>query len=263
MLPSKVIAQDQNEIQLANEYLLKGDKQKALELYIDLAKKDVNIPFIHNNYLNTLLDLNQGEEAQTYLKRLQRKDPENIQYKVDAGIVLVRTGEVAKADKYFRDLIHLYRTDVTRCKMVADYLSGKSLSEYSILALVECRQAVGNPYLFCLELAMLYRIKGEKDKMVEEYLSYVTQNSANIQYVKNVMQALLTKPDELESLEKLLYVRIQKYPDLDVYSDLLIWVTMQQKNFYAAFIQARAYDKRNKKLGERCIEVARVALEKK
>lgn len=49
-------SQNQSEIQLANEYLLKGDKRKALEIFRDLAKNDVNVPFIHNNYLNTLLD---------------------------------------------------------------------------------------------------------------------------------------------------------------------------------------------------------------
>jgi hypothetical protein len=97
--------------------------------------------------------------------------------------------------------------------------------------------------------------------MVTEYLSYVTQNAANIQYVKNVMQALLTKPDELESLERILYDRVQKYPDVEVYSDLLIWVNLQQKNFSAAFVQARAYDKRYKREGERSMEVARVALD--
>src|SRR5690606_7769784 len=123
------------------------------------------------------------------------------------------------------------------------------------------RKFLGNPYLFGLELAMLYRLQGQKDKMVEEYLSYVTQSSANIQYVKNVMQALLTKPDELESLERILYARIQKNPDVEVYSDLLIWVTIQQKNFYASFIQARAYDKRYKREGEKCMEVAQVALD--
>ena len=259
--PQKSFAQNQSEIQLANEYLLKGEKEKALELYRDLAKNDANIPFIHNNYFNTLLDLDEGEEAQSYLKRLQRKDPENIQYKIDLGIIYVRTGDLSKADKYFKDLVDYNKNNVSRIKIIADYLSGKSLTEYSILALTEGRKAVGNPYLFCLELAMLYRIKGEKDKMVQEYLNYVTQSSANIQYVKNVMQALLTKPDELESLEKILYDRVQQNPDLDVYTDLLIWVTMQQKNFYAAFIQARAYDKRYKKLGERCMEVARVALD--
>jgi outer membrane protein assembly factor BamD (BamD/ComL family) len=108
---------------------------------------------------------------------------------------------------------------------------------------------------------MLHRIKGNQDKMVQEYLNYVTQSSANIQYVKNVMQALLTKPEELESLEKLLYDKIQTHPDVEVYSDLLIWVTMQQKNFYASFIQARAYDKRYKREGEKSMEVARVALD--
>jgi TolA-binding protein len=97
--------------------------------------------------------------------------------------------------------------------------------------------------------------------MVEEYLSYVTQSTANIQYVKNVMQALLTKPDELESLEKLLYAKVQQEPDVEVYSDLLIWVTVQQKNFQAAFIQARAYDRRYKTNGEKCMEVAKVALD--
>lgn len=75
------------------------------------------------------------------------------------------------------------------------------------------------------------------------------------------MQALLTKHDELESLEKLLYEKVQQQPDVEVYADLLIWVTMQQKNFYAAFVQARAYDKRYKKDGEKCMEVARVALD--
>ncbi len=252
---------NQNEIQLANEYLLKGEKLKALELYRDLAKNDVNIPFIHNNYINTMLDLEAGEEAQNYLKRILRKDPENIQYKADVGLVYVRMGDLARGDKYFKDMISAYKSNVSRIKQLSDYLSSKSLSEYSILALSECRQAIGNPNLFSLELAMLYRIKGEKDKMVQEYLNYVTQSSANAQYVKNVMQALLTKPDELESLEKILYERIQKNPDLDVYSDLLIWVTLQQKNFYSAFIQARAYDKRYKKSGERCMEVARIALD--
>jgi len=260
ILPVSAQTANQSDIQLANEYLLKGDKQKALELYRDLAKSDANIPFIHNNYVNTMLDLEQGDEAQNYLKRVLRRDPDNIQYKADAGIVFVRTGDLTRADKYFKELISSYRTNVSRIKQLADYLSSKSLTEYSIQALAECRQAIGNPYLFSLELAMLYRIKGEKDKMVQEYLNYVTQSSANTQYVKNVMQALLTKPDELESLEKILYDRIQKNPDLDVYSDLLIWVTLQQKNFYSAFIQARAYDKRYKKSGERSMEVARIAL---
>lgn len=260
-LPVILHAQDQDEIQLANEYVLKGEKTKAIELYRDLAKSDANIPFIHNNYLNLMLDLGTGNEAQDYLKRILKKDPENIQYRLDMGIVYVKTGDVARADRYFKDIINTYKANITRSKIISDYLASRSLVEYAIQALEDSRKFAGNPYLFSLELAMLYRIHGEKDKMVNEYLTYVTQTSANTQYVKNVMQALLTKPEELESLERLLFERVQKNPEVEVYTDLLIWVNMQQKNFYGAMVQSRAFDRRFKKFGEKTLDVARVALD--
>jgi TolA-binding protein len=254
-------AQNHADIQLANEYLVKGDKKKALDLYKDLSKSDANIALIHNNYLNLMIDVGAFDAAHDYLKRIMRRDPENMQYKLDVGLIFVRSGEVAKADRYFKEMSAEVRSNMQLAKMMSDYLAARSLSEYSIMALTQCRNYLGNPYLFCLELAMLYRIQGQQDKMVQEYLSYVTQSSANIQYVKNVMQALLTKPEELESLERLLYDKVQQNPDVEVYSDLLIWVTMQQKNFYASFVQARAYDKRYKREGEKSLEVARVALD--
>jgi tetratricopeptide (TPR) repeat protein len=254
-------AQDQEEIQLANEYHFKGEKKKALDLYRGLAKNEQNNPLIYNNYLSLLIDNGSFEEAQNYIKRNLKRDPENIQYKLDVGFVFVKAGDLSKADKYFREQIGASKNNVQRIKMFAEYFSSRSLYSYGVEALTESRNSLGNPYLFSLDLAMLYRIQGSQDKMVQEYLNYVTQNSANIQYVKNVMQAMLTKPEELESLERLLYDRVQKYPDVEVYSDLLIWVTMQQKNFGASFIQARAYDKRYRREGEKCMEVAKVAMD--
>lgn len=254
-------AQDQSEIQLANEYLLKGEKKKALEVFRDLVKTDTNIPFIHTAYLNTLLDLSEYPEAQAYLKRLLKRDPENIIYNLDVGFVYIRTGEITKADKHFKDLINTYKSNVSTIKLLSDYLATKALGEYSILALNESRKSLDNPILFSFELATLYRIKGQRENMIGEYLNYANQNSGNIQVAKNMMQILLTKPEELEVLEKILYERIQKFPDTDIYADLLIWVTMQQKNFGASFIQARAYDRRYKRFGERTIEIGKVALD--
>ena len=253
--------QKQEEIQLANEYVLKGDKKKALELYRDLARDEDDISLIYNNYFNLLIDMRLGDEAQAFLKKISKREPQNIQYKLDLGLVYLRSGDMSKADKYFKELIAENKANVQRVKVMSDYFLSHTLPDYGILSLSESRTAMANPYLFCLDLAMLYRIKGNQDKMVQEYLNYVTQSSANIQYVKNVLQALLTKPEELESLERLLYDKVQQYPDVEVYADLLIWVTMQQKNFYASFIQARAYDKRYKREGEKCLEVARVALD--
>lgn len=254
-------AQVQEQVQIANEYLLKGDKAKALELYRELARSESNTAFIHNNYINVLLDLGKYDEAQSYLKKALKQDPKNLQYKLDIGLTHSRAGEESKADKLFKDVIAENKDNVQRVKLISDYFLSRSLTDYGILTLTESRLALGSPSLFALDLAMLYRVKGNQDKMVQEYLSYVTQSAANIQYVKNVLQSLLTKQEELESLEKHLYDKVQQFPDVEVYADLLIWVTLQQKNFFASFIQARAYDKRYKREGEKSMEVARVALD--
>jgi tetratricopeptide (TPR) repeat protein len=254
-------AQVHDEIQLANEYLSKGEKKKALELYRDLSRNESSNSLIYNNYFNLLLETGSYDEAQAYVKRNQKRDPENIQYRLDQGFIFVKAGDLNKADRYFKEQISINKNHVQRIKMFAEYFSSRSLYEYGVTALTESRNSLGNPYLFSLDLAMLYRIQGNQDHMVLEYLNYVTQNSGNIQYVKNVLQAMLTKAEELESLERLLYDRVQKFPDVEVYSDLLIWVTLQQKNFYGSFIQARAYDKRYKREGEKSMEVAKVALD--
>ncbi len=260
LVPLSLIGQDQNDIQLANEYLIKGEKLKAGEIYRELSKKPQNIPLIHNNYINTLIDLAEYNEAQDYLKKLLKREPEQLLYRLDVGRIMMRSGDVQKADKYFRDIIVENSLSLGRVKMISDYFMSRSLFDYSIITLLQSRKDLDNPGMHCLELATLYRVKGEKTKMTEEYLNYATQNVGNSQYIKNVLQVLLTKPEELELLEKLLYAKVQEEPEQQVYSDLLIWVTMQQKNFYGSFIQARAFDRRYKTQGERSMEVAKVAL---
>ncbi|MDZ7647854.1 MAG: hypothetical protein U5K54_12090 [Cytophagales bacterium] len=252
-------AQDLQEIQIANEYLLKGQKDKALSLYEQLAKKNENIQLIHSNYLNLLVDIGDFSQAQSYVERLIKRD-DKLSYRLDLGIVYVRSGDVTKADKYFKGIMKSLGEDSYKLKTMSDYLASRNLVEYSILALQQARTASGNSTMYTLELANLYRISGKRDQMVEEYLNYVTLTPSNISYIKNLMQILLTKPEELESLESLLYDRVQKNQNSEVYMDLLIWVNLQQKNFYGAFIQSRAYDKRFKKEQSKTLEIAQIAL---
>ena len=256
-------AQDQINIQLANEYLNKGDKQKALEIFQDLARHNENINYIHVNYFNTLLELQQYKEAEEYLRKQLKREPGNLLFQLDLGILWLRTGEVMKSDRHIKQLIAENAGIPGRIKYASDYLTSKSLLDYAILCLVESRKVFKTESIYALELANLYRYKSDRQKMAEEYLNYATQNLGNIQYIKSLLQVMLTKPEELEELEKILLSKVQTDPSNEVYSDLLIWLSLQQKNFTTAFIQARAYDRRYKTQGERCMEVADVALKNK
>ena len=113
-------AQNQDDIQLANEYLLKGDKKKALELYKELSKHESNHPYIYNNYFNLLLDLGAYDDAHKFVQRLSKKDVLNIQYSLDQGLIYVRSGDLSKADKYYKDLISDNKGNVQRIKMMSE-----------------------------------------------------------------------------------------------------------------------------------------------
>ena len=256
-------AQERDEIQIANEYFLKGEKQKALAAYQDLSKNILNIPSIHNNYLSLLLDMNMFKEAEGYVEKVIHKMDDRLSYKLDLGFVYVKAGELQKADKYFKNFIRNNSGDVYKLKGISDYLASRHLIEYAVLSLQEARKTLGNSNLFTLELANLYRIQSKRDEMVQEYLNYVTQTPGNISYIKNLLQVLLSKPEELETLERLLYDKVQQAPESEVFADLLIWVNLQQKNFYGAYIQARAYDKRFKKENIKTLEIAQIALNNK
>ena len=253
-------AQDNSDIQIANEYFTKGDKDKALAMYETLVKRPENIPQIHENYLALMIDMGKFRDAENYVERLVKRYDDRMNYKLDLGFVYLRSGDEQKADRYFKNFIKTIAGDIYRVRTVSDYLVAHNLAEYAAFALLEARNSLHNSSLFTLELANLYRLQGKRDAMVDEYLNYVTQTPANIGYVKNLLQILLSKPEELESLEKLLYDRVQQNPQSEVFSDLLIWVNLQQKNFYGAFIQARAYDKRFKKESPKTLEIAQIAL---
>lgn len=254
----------QQDISIANEYWAKGEKQKAYELFKSLAKSNDNLPLIHNTYLNVLLTMAKHKEAEDHVERMIKREPGNMNYRVDLGLVYVKEGDLTKAEKYLRSLIKASLDEPYKIKIIADNLIANALPEYAEIAYLELRQSEASNSIFALELANVYRLQGKKDAMVSEYLNYVTQTPGNLNYVKNLLQVLLTKPDELESLEKILLEKVQRNPDSDVFIDLLIWDYQQQKNFYGAFIQARAYDKRfGRGVPKKLNEIAQVAFNNK
>lgn len=259
LLISRTGAQDLQEIQIANEYNAKGEKAKALEAYQLLIKNPLNIQAVHANYFGLLLGLGKYNQAQDYLEKLIRRE-NRLTYKLDLGILLIKSGDIPKGEKQFKTLFKENAEDVYKLKLAADHLASYNLLEYATDALLHARASSPNPSIFALELANLYRMQGKREQMVGEYLNYITQTPTNSAYVKNILQVLLTKPEEFKTLEDVLYQKVQQNQQSEVYADLLVWVNVQQKNFYGAFIQARAYDKRFKKEQSKTLETGQIAL---
>lgn len=256
-----VQAQDEEQIELAQQYDDKGEVEKAKSIYDELADKKKNIAIIHERYFRLLMNNAYLDEAEKYVDKILKIYPDNILYRLDAGILQMRIGNENKADEYYNSVLNEVRSDPYKIRLVAGHFLKSDMLEKAIEYYEAGRQASNDPNLFALEMANVYRRLNEKDKMVSEYLKYANEDEARISYVKNVLQNILTEEEDLQSLSELLLNKIQEDPDKQLYNELLIWINLQQKNFYGAFMQARAIDRRTKSDGEKVMDVASIALE--
>lgn len=257
------VAQAQPGWQLADEYYKMGEVDKAKSIYDKLARKPNNIPAIHENYFTILLDLDDYNEASKYIDRAIKYYPQNNNYRIDKGLILIRSGKETEADKYFYALIDVLSNDRYQIRRSVQYLLSHQLYEYSILGLETARMKLKDPYLFSIDLANIYRVLNNKPKMIKEYLNFAIQNPRSLRYVKNSFQVILIEPGDMENLERMLFTLVQENPDNEIYGEMLIWVNLQQKNFYEAFIQARAVDKRLQMGGVKILNVGVIALNNK
>lgn len=261
-LVEPAFAQREIEVKLADEYYQKGELEKALSLYESLEKNYRYIPQIHNNYLSLLLDLKKFDYAHKYLTNVLKRFPGNIYYVLDRGLIYREEGDLDEMDKYFKKLIRdEIREDNYKSRVTAQYFVNHQLIEYSVVTYLAAREFSGLPSAYSFELANIYRMTNAKDKMVAEYIIYLSENPSNLQYVRNTLQMVLTEPEELEQLETLLYQKIQVEPENETYNELLIWVNLQQKNFNGAFVQARALDRRSGTAGDRAMNIGIIALQ--
>lgn len=255
-------AQQNDNIRLANQYFEQGELEKALSMYQELAKNPENIPFIHENYLELLINAQEFKEAENYLQKQVRSRNNSERYQLDLAQLYENRGDGKKATSLYNQLIEEAAGNSYKTNLLAQLFYGKRMYERALETYKRAREQQkdesGN---FALQIANLYGVLGNKDLMIEEYFQYIDQNPRNIEYVKNRLQNVLTEPEDMQAFESMLYEKVQKHPDNMNYSDLLIWVNLQQKNFYGAFIQARAIQKRLKTGGSKLIEIGVISID--
>ncbi|MEC7755294.1 MAG: tetratricopeptide repeat protein [Bacteroidota bacterium] len=264
-----LFAQSTNPIQLAEEYLQQGEVEKAKAEFEKLARNRQILPLIHDSYFNLLLSEKSFDEAEKYLKYAIRQLPNDFNYEVDMA-VLYRTMKLEdQADKHLDQLIEEIAKDSderqkrNNIRILAQMLFQKDFREKAIKTYEVGRKVFGDSDMFALDLATVYRVMGEKEKMIREYLHFSKTQPTSVGFVKNSLQRYLEEPEDMDLLEGVLYEFIQEEAGNPVYNELLIWTHLQQKKFSAALRQARALDRRLDNRAHNILNVGIIAYENK
>ena len=129
-------------------------------------------------------------------------------------------------------------------------------------------QVINTRNNFSVQKAQIYNYMGYSEKMVEEYLNLLSRNPRQKPIViANIQKFLDNNGIQSEAnyqlVKKHLLRHVQQEKDRTDFTEMLIWLFMQNHQFKLALIQAKALDKRTNADGEEVYDLGESFLDKK
>jgi predicted Zn-dependent protease len=247
---------------LAIQYYKNAEYDKAAVLFEELYKKNSSTEYYYRYYYNCLIKLEQYNKLEKIVKKQSKSNKKNPAYKIDLGYLYSQKGELEKANNIYNEIIENLSADRNVIIRLASSFMNIREYELAIRVYEEGRKLIKS-YPFYSELANLYRITGNNAEMIKNYLDYIAYSPNQLKNTQNILSRLIDENVVYIELQQQLYQRIQNYPNLTYYNEMLIWVFIQHKDFNAALIQAKALDKRFNEDGQRIFNLAMAAINEK
>lgn len=261
LLPSAAVAQQSQE-QMAAYYFDNGDFQQAAQLYESLYKRTTN-RFYYQRLYATYLQMGEYKDAARLAEKRLKKYPGELQLYVDQGNAYQVQKEAKKAEKYFDKAVESVMSNLAPVPDLAMAFVNIGRHDYAIRTYQAAREKTRNKQLYFTEVVGVYQAMGDYNAMTQEYFSLLDSQPRMISSVQiNMQKAMAEAPDDrlTEGVKQALVQRVREHPDNQTYLEMMIWFSIQQKDFAFALTQAQAVDARfPDKGGDQLLRVAQIA----
>lgn len=248
----------QNELQIGVMYYNNKELDKAEDVFTRLYQKDKSYT-IYSYLYRVLFEKQSYDELSQVIKKQTKQFPDDLRYKIDEGALLIAQEQPEKGYKIYDEVIKKLTPVSNTIYTVANAFNMKQDLEYMKKTFLKGRELTNDPTNFSLDLGYIYQVTGETNNMLEEYITWLRKNPNQKSYIENRLQMWLN--DDLsnsksEQFRNIMLKKVQDYPDEILYNELLLWFSIQQKDFEMALMQAIALDKRYNETGARVFDLA-------
>lgn len=251
----------QSEEALANEYFKSGEFEKAAERYKKLYKKSEK-----EQYYAILLQCYQQipdfKAAEKLVEKRIKSAINPVLYQVDLGQLYRIQGKQKKAEELDKSVQKVLGPYVNQLLEVGKKYYQFKNYKAAINTYKKGRKLLDGDYPFCFELAEVYAATQQHDKMVSEILLVLNYGPSYLEGVKNAISTQLygdTEGKKRKLFKQEIIKNIQRDSENDAYSELLIWMHLDDKNYDGAYTYSVSLDRRNEENGRRLMELADLA----
>jgi len=239
------LAQSNVDEGLAFQYYQQGQYQEASVLLEKLFNSTKNDTYFDLWYAS-LIKLKKLEEAEKIAKKLVKQNPKNLHYTMALARVYQEKGQIDAANKAYAETLNNLPADEFKIREVANIFYSFQAYDLAISTFLQGRKVLNNEKIFTYELLSIYRFKKDKNMLVQEYINALAQMPELLPQAESVLSTVFEDNADYLILQSALLKKIQKEPQTEIYTKLLIWQYLQQQEYELALRQLIAQDKRIK-----------------
>ena len=257
-----VYAQSETDIQLAQHYFLNNEFSKAQVYYEKLYNSDPSKVFF-NRYLDCFVNLKDTKGAEKLFKKHLSLHPDDVFLALQFYFFYTSNGETEKAKKIKQDL---QKKKFYDSKVFEDFIAQlikKKEFEWAKQSIEAMQKTIQN-YPFELLLGELYKAQGDLAQALNQWLKGLAKFPNFKEKVQQDIGASFDFTEESEDLaliQQSFVLASQEDPENPVYTEMLIWFFLQNRNFDAAYQQVVSYEKRFFGDGYYLLEFGKTCLE--
>jgi tetratricopeptide (TPR) repeat protein len=245
-------AQDPN---LANQYFINGEYEKAATLYQKLYEADVRNDYYFNRLIQAYIGLEDLAAGEEIIKKQLKIDPKSANTYVTYGDLLEKAKRPQEAEKQYQAAISTMAPDFNSVVKLAGIFSNAGKNQYAIEVYERGQNLLDDQDRFAFNLGELYRRIAETEKMIASYIRATNADPSKLSLVQSMFQRYLSN-DDYQVLQTQLYEKIQVDENNTTLIELLAWSFIQQKDYKSALRQLKAIDKRLNENGTRIFKLA-------
>jgi len=246
------------DAELATYYYQNGEYEKALLYLEDIYNKEPSDTYFQY-YLRSLTEVGRNDDAEDLVTKHLKKRKNDLVLYVDLGNLMELNGRPDKAEEQYEKAIKELGSSRSQTIKLANAFIQKSKYEFALDTYEKARREAKDSYSYSYEVASLYGTMGNHELMIDEYMNLIGSNKGYVRTVQNNLSRnfdFQSDDPRVDMLKTSLLRNIKEKPGDQTYYEMLIWLFTQRKEFNAAFIQAKAIDKRQGEDGRRLIGLA-------
>ena len=247
--------------QLAESFLRAGRFQQAISLLEDLNERSPETNVFYEPLRTAYENVKRFDDAIVLVERKIEIEPKPSLYIAEKARLQYLAGRDTLALETWHRAIEINPKSPGVYLLVYRSLMQVRLFDHAISFLEMGRRALDNNLLFQTDLAYLYGLNSEHEKAINEYISLLSQNENQLNFVRSRLNQFIANDGALRQSIAAVEAAVASTPLNRSFRELLAWLYIEDGRFSDAFTINRAIDRLESEDGRVLFGFAQLAAE--